>query len=54
MYFSKTNSCNENVFFQQTYATNYFLKIFAQNVSSFTVSIPQVIVDPPHGTENSF
>ena len=29
----------------------YFLKIFAQSVSFSTVSIPQVIVDPPHGTE---
>ena len=46
----------KNVFFQkQTYATKIiFSKIFAQNVSFFTVSIPQVIVDPPHGTENSF
>ena len=25
-----------------------------QNVRFSTVSIPQVIVDPPHGTENSF
>ena len=32
----------------------YFLKIFAQNISFSTVSIPPVIVDPPHGTENSF
>ena len=31
-----------------------FSQIFAQNVSFSTVSIPQVIVDPPHGTENSF
>ena len=33
-------------------------KLFSQNylrkMQVFSVSIPQVIVDPPHGTENSF
>ena len=33
---------------------NLFSQNFAQNVSFCTVSIPQVIVDPPHGTEKSF
>ena len=44
IFFSKINLCNKN----------YFLNIFAQNVSFFTVLIPQVIVDPPHDSENSF